>query len=44
MLSVWESWTYPLQLPLRREREYLRKPRIGNRQGLGMEGAQAEED
>ena len=29
MLSVWESQTYPLQLPLRRGREYSRKPRIG---------------
>ena len=31
MLSVWESRTYLLQLPLRRGREYPRKPRIRKR-------------
>ena len=38
----WESWTYPLQLPLCRGREYPRKPRIRkrtrpeNRESLGQ--------
>ena len=39
MLSVWESQTYPLQLPLRRGREYLRKPRIGKRTRPGNGGS-----
>ena len=42
MISVWESQTYPLQLPLRRGREFPCKPRIrkltrpGNRGSPGQ--------
>ena len=39
MLSVWESRTYPLQLPLRKEREYPRKPRIGKQTRPGNRGS-----
>ena len=34
-----ESWTYPLQLPLRRGRQYSRKPRIGKRTRPGNGGS-----
>ena len=42
MLSMWESRTYSLQLPLRRKKEYPRKPRnrkqtrLGNERSLGQ--------
>ena len=39
MLSVWESRTYPLQLPLRRGREYPRKPRTGKQTRPGNGGS-----
>ena len=39
MLSVWESRTYLLQLLLRREREYPRKPRIRKQTRLGNGGS-----
>ena len=39
MLSVWESWTYLLQLPLRRGRKYPCKPRIGKQTRPGNGGS-----
>ena len=39
MLSVWESRTYLLQLPLCKGREYSRKPRIGKRTRPGNGGS-----
>ena len=39
MLLVLQSQTYPLQLPLRRGREYPRKPRMGKQTRLGNGGS-----
>ena len=39
MLSVWESWTYLLQLLLCKGREYPCKPRIGKRTRPGNGGS-----